>query len=77
VTPRWAFTVHKSQGKTFENIIRDIGSRAFAHGQTYVALSRCKTLQGIRLKCPIQRKDIILDDKIINFINEMNNKLIS
>jgi hypothetical protein len=77
VRPAWAITVHKSQGKTFEHVIIDLGSGAFAHGQTYVALSRCKTLQGIRLKRPIQRKDIILDDKVVNFINEMNNKLLS
>jgi ATP-dependent exoDNAse (exonuclease V) alpha subunit len=74
--PAWAITIHKSQGKTFEKIIIDLGQGAFAHGQTYVALSRCKTLNGIRLKKQIKRKDIILDDKVISFINEMNKKII-
>jgi len=64
----WAITVHKSQGKTFEKVIIDLGGGAFAHGQTYVALSRCKTLEGIRLKQPVKRKDIILDDKVMNFM---------
>jgi GTPase SAR1 family protein len=72
--PAWAITIHKSQGKTFEKVIIDLGGGAFAHGQTYVALSRCKTLNGIKLKKQINRKDIILDDKVIHFINEMNRK---
>jgi GTPase SAR1 family protein len=72
----WAITIHKSQGKTFEKVIIDLGNGAFAHGQTYVALSRCKTLNGIKLKKLIKQKDIILDDKVVNFIKQMNNKLI-
>jgi hypothetical protein len=64
----WAITIHKSQGKTFEKIIIDLGGGAFAHGQTYVALSRCKTLNGIRLKQPIKRKDLILDDRVVRFM---------
>jgi ATP-dependent exoDNAse (exonuclease V) alpha subunit len=73
--PAWAITIHKSQGKTFEKVIIDLGGGAFAHGQTYVALSRCKTLNGIKLKKRINRKDIILDDKVIHFINDMNHKI--
>ena len=69
----WAITIHKSQGKTFEKTIIDLGNGAFAHGQTYVALSRCKTLDGIRLKNPIKRKDVILDNKVVNFISGMKN----
>jgi ATP-dependent exoDNAse (exonuclease V) alpha subunit len=71
----WAITINKSQGKTFEKIMIDLGKGAFAHGQTYVALSRCKTLNGIKLKRPIKRKDIILDDKVIKFIEKMNSLL--
>jgi len=43
----WAVTIHKSQGKTFDNVIIDIGRGAFAHGQTYVALSRCTSLEAL------------------------------
>jgi len=71
----WAITIHKSQGKTFDKAIIDLDSGAFAHGQTYVALSRCKTLEGINLKRPVRRKDIIVDNEVTLFINEMNKKL--
>lgn len=60
----WAVTIHKSQGKTFDNVIIDLGWGAFAHGQTYVALSRCTHLEGIYLKKPIRAKDIIVDDVV-------------
>lgn len=63
----WAITIHKSQGKTFDNIIIDIGSGAFAHGQTYVALSRCKSLEGIILKRQIEPKDVIVDQRVVDF----------
>ena len=46
----WAVTIHKGQGKTFDKVIIDIGSGTFAHGQMYVALSQCTTLEGIVLK---------------------------
>ena len=48
----WAVTIHKSQGKTFDKVIIDIGKGTFTHGQMYVALSRCTTLEGIVLKKP-------------------------
>jgi ATP-dependent DNA helicase PIF1 len=63
----WAITIHKSQGLTFEKIIVDMGRGAFAHGQLYVALSRCKTLQGITLKTKIQPKDMIVDEAVESF----------
>ncbi len=66
----WAITVHKSQGKTFDKVIIDIGWGAFASGQVYVALSRCRTLNGIILKKPIQYKHILLDDRIKQFFSK-------
>lgn len=69
----WAVTIHKSQGKTLESVVIDLGKGAFAHGQAYVALSRCRTLEGIRLKRPIKPKDIICDKRIIDFHNTLRN----
>jgi len=63
----WAITIHKSQGKTFDKIIIEMGKGAFEHGQTYVALSRCRTLEGIVLKQPIRPRDIMVDDRIVEF----------
>ena len=64
----WAVTIHKSQGKTFDNVIIDIGRGAFAHGQTYVALSPCTSLEGIVLIKPLQKKDIWTDFKVVDFL---------
>lgn len=63
----WAITIHKSQGKTFDRIIIDLGRGAFEHGQTYVALSRCRTLEGIVLKQKIRPRDIMVDPRIVEF----------
>lgn len=65
----WAITIHKSQGLTFERVVLDAQS-AFAHGQVYVALSRCKTLEGIFLRSPIERSSIQTDQKIQQFSAE-------
>ncbi|MDC7999773.1 helix-turn-helix domain-containing protein [Aequorivita todarodis] len=62
----WAITIHKSQGLTFEKVIIDAGE-AFAHGQTYVALSRCKTLEGIVLTGPLGQKSIINNHEVASF----------
>ncbi|GHT56826.1 hypothetical protein AGMMS50233_09490 [Endomicrobiia bacterium] len=56
----WAVTIHKSQGKTFDNVIIDMECGAFAPGQLYVALSRCTSLDGITLSRPITKRDIIV-----------------
>ncbi|MFO7773909.1 MAG: AAA family ATPase [Dehalococcoidia bacterium] len=70
----WAVTIHKSQGKTFDKVIIDIGRGAFAHGQTYVALSRCTTLGGIVLKKPILKKHIWMDYKVVDFLTRYQYK---
>lgn len=66
----WAITIHKSQGKTFQRIIIDMGRGAFEYGQTYVALSRCKTLDGIILKNPLRPRDIMVDQRITEFYSQ-------
>jgi len=62
----WAITIHKSQGLTFDKAIID-AKTSFAHGQTYVALSRCRSLEGIVLMNPIDDKSIITDTRVISF----------
>ena len=62
----WAITIHKSQGLTFDKAIID-AELSFAHGQTYVALSRCKTLDGLVLKSPIKAQSIINDTRVASF----------
>ncbi len=64
--PAWAVTVHKSQGLTFDNVIIDVGS-AFSFGQVYVALSRCRTLEGIVLTTPITRRCTFTNDEVTSF----------
>lgn len=66
----WAITIHKSQGLTFERAIID-ARNSFAHGQTYVALSRCKTLEGMVLESPLRREAIISDSTVDNFTKEV------
>lgn len=63
----WAVTIHKSQGQTFDKVIIDMGRGAFEHGQTYVALSRCRTLDGIVLKQKLQMRDIMVDERVVEF----------
>jgi GTPase SAR1 family protein len=64
----WAITIHKSQGATYERAIVDFGDGAFATGQAYVALSRCKTLDGIVLRTKLTMADIKIDPKVQNFM---------
>ena len=64
----WAITIHKSQGLTFEHAIIDAQS-SFAAGQVYVALSRCKTLEGLILASPISSSAIINDNQVMNYIS--------
>ncbi|MFH1247455.1 MAG: WYL domain-containing protein, partial [Candidatus Micrarchaeota archaeon] len=71
----WAVTIHKSQGKTFDNVTIDIGKGTFSHGQVYVALSRCTNLEGIVLKKPILKKNIWMDWKIVKFLTNFQYNL--
>jgi ATP-dependent exoDNAse (exonuclease V) alpha subunit len=64
----WSCTIHKAQGKTFDKIIVNTGRGAFAHGQVYVALSRCRDLDGIVLRQPIQPNHIHVDEEIKEFM---------
>jgi len=64
----WAITIHKSQGKTFEKVILDIGRGTFAHGQMYVALSRCTTLEGLVLKRRLSRYNILMDMAVVKYM---------
>jgi hypothetical protein len=66
----WAITIHKSQGLTFEKAIIDARA-AFAHGQVYVALSRCKTLEGLVLSTPLVQSSIISDSTVLGFTQEV------
>lgn len=66
----FAITIHKSQGKTFQRVVIDIGRGTFAHGQMYVALSRCTTLGGIVLKVPIKKHHIRMDYEVMKFITK-------
>lgn len=69
----WAITVHKSQGLTFNNVKIDFTGGVFAGGQTYVALSRCTSLQGISLQEPIRRENIFVRTEVTNFARNYNN----
>ena len=71
----WAITVHKSQGLTFSQVAIDFGGGgAFAGGQTYVALSRCRSLEGISLKTPLKQRDIFVRAEVVEFANRYNNQ---
>jgi len=64
----WAVTIHKSQGKTFDRVVVDIGRGTFAHGQVYVALSRCTSFEGLVLKKPIKKGHILMDYRVVRFL---------
>jgi len=64
----WAVTIHKSQGKTFDNVVVDLGRGSFVQGQVYVAISRCTNFEGLVLKKPLKKKHIWIDYNIMRFM---------
>lgn len=71
----WSITVHKSQGLTFDRVIVDLTGGVFAAGQTYVALSRCKSLEGLMLKRQISQADVFVSREVVDFSKKYNDKL--
>ncbi|MGB5218590.1 MAG: AAA family ATPase [Smithella sp.] len=67
----FAVTIHKSQGKTFEKVVIDVGRGTFAHGQMYVALSRCTTLDGMVLKNPLKKSHVLMDWRVVKFLTDL------
>jgi ATP-dependent exoDNAse (exonuclease V) alpha subunit len=65
----WAVTIHKSQGKSYDQAVIDLGPRSFAPGQTYVALSRITALEGLYLTRPLRPSDIIVDEAVRRFMS--------
>jgi hypothetical protein len=63
----WALTIHKSQGLTLDRVYIDLGRGTFAHGQAYVALSRCRTLEGLALARPLRPSDILFDPAAMGY----------
>lgn len=72
--PAWALTVHKSQGLTFNHVVIDFAGGAFTGGQTYVALSRCTSLEGITLLKPLNERDIFVNMAVVDFSRQFNNR---
>jgi len=66
-----AVTIHKSQGKTFEKALIDVGRGTFAHGQMYVALSRCTTLDGMVLRHPLKKSHVLMDWQVVKFLTRI------
>ena len=76
IKPAWALTVHKSQGLTFNHVVIDFVGGAFTGGQTYVALSRCTSMEGITLLKPLSERDIIVNMAVVDFSRQFNNRQI-
>lgn len=70
--PAWALTIHKSQGLTFDRVNIDMGRGAFASGQSYVALSRCRSIEGMTLLSPMAERDMVVNPAIVRFSRSFN-----
>ena len=68
----YAMTIHKAQGKTLDAVVVDISRGAFAHGQTYVALSRTRSANDMHILNPLRNRDVIFDERVIDFINSIS-----
>lgn len=66
----YAMTIHKAQGKTLDAVIVDISRGAFAHGQTYVALSRTRSASDMHIASPLRPRDVIFDERVLDFVSE-------
>jgi len=64
----WAVTIHKAQGKTFDTVVLDVGRGTFAPGQAYVALSRCRSLEGLVLRTPLKPGHVMIDQRVHAFL---------
>ena len=67
----WAMTIHKSQGRTIDKVHLELGKGAFETGQTYVALSRCPTLDGLSLSRELRSADVLVDTESVNFYQQL------
>ena len=65
----YAMTIHKAQGKTLDAVVVDISRGAFAHGQTYVALSRTRAASDMHVAAPLRPRDVIFDARVLDFVS--------